>query len=87
MKNQNKTKVGVGSVVNTKVGELEKITREGGSISMRKYVMVCVQDVLGKNNFLVQLEDGHKKYISYSLIVFLNSKEEVEMEEALYHYT
>ena len=48
--------------------------------------MVCVQDVLGKNNFLVQLEDGHKKYISYSLIVFLNSKEEVEMEEALYHY-
>ena len=43
MKNQNKTKVGVGSVVNTKIGELEKITREGGSISMRKYVMVCVQ--------------------------------------------
>ena len=30
MKKQNKRKIGVGSVVKAKVGELEKITREGG---------------------------------------------------------
>ena len=36
MKNQTKTKIGVGSVVKAKVGELEKITREGRSRRMRK---------------------------------------------------
>ena len=30
MKKQTKTKIGVGSVVKAKVGELEKITRGGG---------------------------------------------------------
>ena len=36
MKNQNKTKIGVGSVVKSKVGELDKITREGRSRRVRK---------------------------------------------------
>ena len=35
-KNQNKTKIGVGSVVKAKVGELENIAREGIIRRMRK---------------------------------------------------
>ena len=38
MTKQTKTKIGVGSVVKAKVGELEKITREGRSRRMRKEV-------------------------------------------------
>ena len=47
--------------------------------------MVCVQAVTGKNNFLVQFEYGQKKEISSSSLLFLSSKEEVEMEEPLSH--
>ena len=36
MTKQTKTKIGVGSVVKAKVGELEKITREGIFRRMRK---------------------------------------------------
>ena len=52
---------------------------------MMKEVVVCVNDVEGKNNFLVQLEDGQKKEISSSSLVFLSSKEEVDMDEPLSH--
>ena len=83
VKKQNKTKIGVGSVVKAKVGELEKITREGGSRMVMKEVVVCVQDLVGKKNFLVQFEYGQKKEISASSLVFLSSKEEVEMDEPL----
>ena len=54
---------------------------------MRKEVVVCVQGVVGKNNFLVQFENGKKKYISSSSLVFLSLKEEVEMDEAISHST
>ena len=50
---------------------------------MRKEVVVCVQSVVGKNNFLVQFEYGQKKEISFSLLVFLNLEEEVETEEPI----
>ena len=40
---------------------------------------------MGKEKFLVQFEYGHKKDISYSLLVFLSSKEEVEMDEPILH--
>ena len=83
MKKQNKTKIGVGSVVKAKVGELDNITREGRIRRMRKEVVVCVQSMLFKKNFLVQFEDGHKKEISSSSLVFLSSKEEVEMDEPI----
>ena len=49
---QTKTKIGMGSVVKAKVGELEKITREGRSRRMRKDVVGCFQRVVVKNNFL-----------------------------------
>ena len=45
----------------------------------------CVQAVVGKKRLLVQLGDGQKKYMSSSQLVFLSSKEEVEMDEPLSH--
>ena len=77
MKKQTKTKIWVGSVVKAKVGELENISREGRRRSMKKEVVGCVQDVAGNKNFLVQFEDGKKKEISSSLLMFLSPKEEV----------
>ena len=49
MTKQTKTKIGVGSVVKAKVGELEKITRERRSRRMRKEVVGCVHRVVGNN--------------------------------------
>ena len=43
----------------------------------------CVQDVVGKKRLLVQFRDGQKKEMSSSSLVFLSSKEEVEMDEPL----
>ena len=85
MTKQIKTKIGVGSVVKAKVGELEKITREGRSRRMRKEVVGCVQSVVGKNEFLFIFEDGQKKEIGSSSLVYLSEKEEVEMEESISH--
>ena len=51
------------SVVKAKVGEVEKITREGRSRRTRKEVVGCVQRVVGKTNFLFLFEDGQKKEI------------------------
>ena len=72
MTNETETKIGVGSVVNAKVGELEKITREGIIRRTRKEVVVCVHSVVGKNNFLVLFEDGQKKEIGSCSLVYLS---------------
>ena len=85
MNKHTKTKIGVGSVVKAMVGELENITREGRSRRMRKEVVECVQSVVGKKKFLIQFEDGQKKEISSSSLVFLSSKEEVDMDEPISH--
>ena len=42
--------------------------------------------VLGKKKLLVQFEDGHKKQISSSSLVFLSLKEEVHMDEPISHH-
>ena len=55
VKEQNKTKIGVGSDVKAKVGELEKITMEGRSRRMRKEVLGYFQIVTRKKKFLVKL--------------------------------
>ena len=47
--------------------------------------MGCVQIVVGKKKFLVQFEDRQKKEIGSSLLVFLSSKEEVDMDEPISH--
>ena len=78
-----KTKIGVGSVVKAKVGELEKITRKGRTRRMRKEVVGCVQSVVVKNKFLVIFEDGQKKEIGSCSLVYLSEKEEVDMEEPI----
>ena len=85
MKKQTKTKIGLGSIVKAKVRELENITRELRIRRTSKEVMRCVQAVVGKKKFLVQFEDGQKKEIRFSLLVFLSLKEEVDMDEPLYH--
>ena len=56
-----KTKIGVGSVLKAKVGELDKITREGRIRRMSREVVGCVQSVVGKNIFLVLFEYWQKK--------------------------
>ena len=75
----------MGSIVKAMVRELENITRELRIRRMSKEVMVFVQAVVGKKKFLVQFEDGQKKEISSSLLVYLSPKEEVEMEEPISH--
>ena len=81
--NQTKTKIGVGSVVKAKVGELENFTSEGRIRRTRKEAMGCVQCVVGKNKFLVLFGYGHKKEIGYFSLVYLSEKEEVDMEESI----
>ena len=66
--NRIKTKIGVGSVVKSKVGEMEDNTREVRIRVISKEVLGCVQDVLGKKRLLVQFEYEYKKdMISASL--------------------
>ena len=38
--------------------------------------MVYVQEVVGKKNFLFQLEDGQKREVGYFLIVYVCSEED-----------
>ena len=71
-KKQIKTKIGVGSVVKAKVGEMEVNTREGSSTRTGKDVVGCVHNMLGQNKLLVKFEDGQKKKIGFSsLCVFM----------------
>ena len=51
-------KIGVGSVVKARVGELENITREGKSRGIRKEEVGCDQAVVGEKKFLFQSEYG-----------------------------
>ena len=86
MKNQTKTKIGVGYVVKAKVGELENTTREVRSRRVMKEVVGCVQAVLVLKKFPVHFENSQKKERVSSLFLFLSSKEEVDMDESLSHY-
>ena len=76
----------VGYVVKEKVGEIEEDTRKGRIRRTIKEVVGCVQDMVGKKRFLVQFGDGQRKDTSSSLLVFLISKKEVEMDEPLSNY-
>ena len=46
-------KIGVGSALKSKVGDIEENTREGRIRSMRKEVVVCVQAVVEKKILLI----------------------------------
>ena len=56
MKKHTKTKIGMGYVVKSKVGELENITREVRIMRMSREVMGCVNSVVAKKEFLIQFE-------------------------------
>ena len=45
----------------------------------------CVQSMVGKKKFLVLVEDGQKKEIVFSSLVYLSLKEEVDMDEPISH--
>ena len=47
--------------------------------------MVCVHSLVGKKKFLLKFEDGQNKVIGYSLLMFLSSKKEVDMDEPISH--
>ena len=76
----------MGSVVKAKVGELENITRGERSRRTRKEFVGCVHSVVKNKKFLVHFKYGKKKEMGSSSPVFLSSKEEVEMDEAISHY-
>ena len=48
-------------------------------------MVVCVHILMGKKNFFVIFEDGQKKEIGSSSVVYLSEKEEVDMEELISH--
>ena len=75
------------SVVKSNVGELDNITRGVRRRRMRRDVVGCVQAVAGKKKFLVKFEVGQNKDISDYLLFFKSSKDEVDMDKPLYHYT
>ena len=52
---------------------------------MNKEVVGGVQSVVGKKKFLVLFEDGKKKEMGSSSLVYLSEKEEIEMEESISH--
>ena len=47
--------------------------------------MGCVQSVVYKKNSFFLFEDRQKKEVISSLLVYLSSKEEVDMEELISH--
>ena len=69
-----KPKIGVGSLVKAKVVKMEEKTREGRSSRMSKWLVGCVQAVVGKEKLLVQFKDGQKREISYISLSYLCSK-------------
>ena len=62
---------------------MEKITRKGRISKTRKEVVGCVQSVVGKNKFIFLFKDGQKKEIGSCSLLYLNEKEEVDMEELI----
>ena len=57
--------IGVGSLVKSKVINMEDNTREGRSSSIRKYLVGCVQYMMWKNKSLVQFDYVQKREIRF----------------------
>ena len=72
-----KTKIRVDSFVKAKVGDMEEKKRQEITTMMRKEVVVCVQDVVGKKKFLVQFKVRQNKDISYFSLTYVCSKQYV----------
>ena len=79
-KNWIQSNIGMGYAVQAKERDTEQNTREGRRIMIKKDVVGYVQDVAGKNIFLVQFGDSKKKDRSTSLLSYLCQKEKVFQE-------
>ena len=65
-KKRTKPKIVVGSLVKEKVRNMEENKREVRDRRISKYVVGCIQTVVGKKKFLVQFQYGQNKYMSAS---------------------
>ena len=66
--------IGVGSVVKSKVGDMDDNTREGRTRRIGKEVVRCVHDVVGNKKFIVKVEDGQKRDMSFFPLFYIFSK-------------
>ena len=76
----------MGSILKSKVGDIEHNTMEGRIRRVRIEVVGCVQDLVGKKIFLVQIENVKKKDMISISLVFLSSKGVFNMDEILSNY-
>ena len=74
-------KIVVGTVVKTKIGELEEEVRVGSSRRMRKELTGVVQGVLGRMRFLVTFQNGCKKNLSSNQLTAVTAHK-ILVEEA-----
>ena len=73
----------VGTVVKSKIGELEEEERAGSSRRTSKELNGVVQGLLGKKRFLVRFQDGCKNNMSsnqLTIVIVENIPEEKEPE-------
>ena len=75
-----KKNIGVGYVVNVKVGDMKEKIGEVIARRMRKEVVGFLQAMAEKKIFLVQLKYGQKKEMSSFLLQYFFSKEEVGLD-------
>ena len=71
----------VGTVVKSKIGELEEEVRVRSSRRMRKYLTAVVQGVSGRRRFLVRFQNGCKKNLSSNQLTAV-TEHEILVEEA-----
>ena len=69
--NQGNTKIWVGSIVTSKVREMEDNTMEVRIIIMSKGVVGCVQYGVTKNRFQIQLRDNQRREMSTFLFLLI----------------
>ena len=67
----------MGSLIKSKVREMEDNKKERITRRTRKEVVGYVHDMVGKKKFLIQFENGQKKEMISCSLVFLCLKKEV----------
>ena len=74
--NWTKTKIGIGSAVKMKVGEMGEYKREEIGRRTREKVVEYVHTVVGKKILIFKFKYGKNKEIDSYLLSYLSSKEE-----------
>ena len=70
----------VGTVVKSKVGDLEEDIREGFLMRLRKEMTGVVQEVVDKRRYLMILQDGLEKDMPLNQLTIVFVRSEVEEE-------